>query len=48
MSQPSKHPKPAQTKDTVGDVGAANKRLNQQGEQPRHPAPPDSRDRSST
>jgi hypothetical protein len=43
----SKQTKDAQTKDNVGDVGEANKRLNQQGEKPRPGTPPDPKDRSS-
>jgi hypothetical protein len=46
MTTHSKPQKPAQTKENVGDVGEANKRLNQQGEKPRPGTPPDPKDRS--
>lgn len=51
MTSHSKQPhstRPKDTKDNVGDVGEANKRLNQQGEKPRPGTPPDPKDRSST
>jgi hypothetical protein len=48
MTQKTKRDDDAQKKPGVGDVGERHKKLNQQGEQPRPPAPPDSKEHSST
>lgn len=48
MTKKTKNDDAASKNEQVGNVGEKHKKLNQQGEQQRAPAPPDSKDKSST